>query len=130
MRKENPELVAIEGDIKKLQARRNKILTKVFREEELPLLKAQVGKHFMYATNHEVVKLTKFDEDDGYKVEEYTLQKEKGKPIRFVFAVYWKGWYPFYDIKTASPLGHGYTEITAKQYRDFVRLATTKAGSI
>lgn len=130
MKKQNAELAAIESEIKTLQEKRSKIMTRVFEKEELPLLKAQVGKHFIFAGGSEVVKLTKFDEDEGYRVEEYTLQKQKGKVTRFVFAVYWKGWYPFYDIKTASPLGHGYKEITAKQYNDFKRLATTKAGSI
>lgn len=131
MRKENnAELASIESDIKKLQARRSKLLTKVFEEEELPLLKAQVGKYFKFASGNEMVKLTDFDEDEGYRVEEFTLQKEGRKYIRFVHSIYWKGWYPFYDIKTASPLGHGYEEVTAKEYAAFVEKAVATASTI
>lgn len=109
---------------------RNGILNALFDEEELPQLQAQVGKCFVYATGNEMLHLTDFDVDEGYRVEEYSLQKEKGKVIRFVHAIYWKAWYPFYDIKTASPIGHGYTETTPKLYAAFVKRALATAESI
>ena len=130
MTKNKDRLKQIEKELKKLYTERSNLNEAIFQEEELPLLKAQVGKCFMYATGNEVVDIVEFDEEKGYKVVEYTLQVEKRKPIRFVRAVYWKSWYPFYDIKTASPLGHGYTEITARQYNDFADAAQEKSQEI
>lgn len=126
----NKELERIEADLKKLYSQRNKINEQIFREEELPQLEAQVGKYFMFASGGEVVHLTDFDEEEGYRVEETTLQKEKNKVVRFIQAVYWKGWYPFYDIKAASPIGHGYTEITKKQAQAFVEKALQAKNKI
>lgn len=124
------ELDKVEKELNVLYKKRKVLNQRIFDTEELPQLMAQVGKYFRYATGNEVVKLLEFDVDDGYKVVEYTLQIEKRKPIRFVHAVYWKPWYPFYSIKTASPLGHGYTEIKKPEFESFISAAYEKSNLI
>ncbi len=113
----------IRKQIKTLQAKLNLIEDREFKNESLPKLRSKVGKYYMFDSDSEFVKFLQFDEDKGYKVEKYTLQKEKGIPIHFSHEVNWQSWYPFYDIKTASPIGHGYTECTQEAYEDFIERA-------
>lgn len=113
------EIKNIEQEVKKLYARRNKLLDARFITEERPLCEAEVGNCYEYVGKTEYVKLLAFDDDEGYKIEELTLIKEKKKPIRIVRAVYWKGSYPFYTGNYPSPLGFGYTKTTEAKFNAF-----------